>query len=259
MKEELLAALSTYYAQLERRLETAANPRDPNVRAEIAAAAFNLLLASSPAAAAPELEKQRDEIVSALIAHQIALGAAVRTVATRLPRPRFTGPINAAFTALRRLTTKLASSPGSIAAYCEDMRVKLNTDTEVVEAGKLGWADLAEHNTALYGMPDTNHLLRDVLTESGWEVAAGHIALGSRKFPGEHLVLIACRARPSDATLADMVYVGANEEDVVGINFLHHGPSDYVIGRRTKPMRYQILSRGNFARGPNGEMLTRLP
>lgn len=259
MKEELLAALSTYYAQLERRLETAANSRDPQVRVELATAAFELLLGSSAPSVAAELEPRRAEIVAALVAQQIALAAAVRTVARRLPRARFAGPINGAFTPLRRLTTKVVSSPGAVTAYCEDMRVKLNTETEIVEADKVTWADLADHSTALYGTPDNHHLLRDALAESGWEVAAGHIAIGGRRFEGEHLVIIACRARPGDPTLSDLVYAGANEQDVIGINFLHHGPSDYVIGRCTKPMRYQILNRGNFARGPEGEITTRLP
>lgn len=257
MKEELLAALSSSYAQLERRLETAANPRDPKVRTEIAAAAFELLLASSSTAA--ELEKQRAEIVSALVAHQIALSDMVRTVAVRLPRARFTGPINAAFAPLRRLTTKLVASTGAIQKYCEEIRGQLQIDMPMVTADKLTWAGLANESTCLYGTPDANHLIRDVLAESGWEVTPGYIAIGARKFEGENLVLIACRSRPSDPTLCDVVYAGANEENVIGINFLHHGPSDYVIGRRTKPMRYQILSRGNFARGPGGETLTKLP
>lgn len=255
---ELLAVLSTYYAQLERRLETAASPRDPQVRSGIARAAFSLVLASCPTTVATQLEQHREEIVSALLAHQIALAETVRTVAARLPRTRFNGPINTAFSALRRLTTKLLASPGAVMKYVEEVRGQVHAETPIIEVGKLTWADLANQNTTLYGTPDTHPLIRDVLAESGWDINANYIAIGSRKFEGEHLVMIACRSRPSDPTLSDVIYTGANEEDVVGINFLHHGPSDFVIGRRTKPLRYQILSRGNFARGPEGETLTTL-
>jgi hypothetical protein len=152
----------------------------------------------------------------------------------------------------------MVSQPGVVETYALTVRNAVHGGVPVLDPVKTSWANLENRNGLFYGTPAGHSLIADVLKESGWEVAKDFISIGGRKFEGENLVLIACRARPSDVTLCDILYTGHDENAIVGINLLHHGPSDFVIGRQTKPNKYQILTRGNFAKGPRGEPLTML-
>lgn len=254
----LLAALAGYYAQLERRLEAAANTRDPKLRTEIAAAALELFLGACPPELAAELEPRRPALLEAVVEQQAALERAVSKVAQRLERPEFTGPVNEVFSPVRRINCALVA-PGStpIWEYASSAREQFFSDMPLLDSRTLQPADVAGRNLVLYGTPESP-LVRELLAEAGWQVTPSFIALGERKFEGEQLALIACRARPSDPTLADLVYTSSQEDIVVGINALHHGPSDFVIGRRTKLGRFQIVTRGSFEREPSGALRTTL-
>jgi len=254
----LIAALSSYYSQLERRLENAANPRDPEVRRAIAEAAFDLLIASCTPALQAELQPRRADSVATMIAQRDAIADSVHAVGRRLPRPVFTGPINVGFGVGRRVNMVMLSQPGLVDTYAQSVRNAVHGSVPMLDLAKTTWADLENRNGLFYGTPSGHKFIADALAESGWEVTKDFISLGGRKFEGENLVLIVCRARPKDVTLCDIIYTGHDENAIVGINLLHHGPSDFVIGRQAKPNKYQILTRGNFAKGPRGEPLTKL-
>lgn len=253
----LIAALSNYYSQLERRLEHASNLRQPEVRQALAEAAFDLLVSSSPAGIRDELTGQREASIAAVLDQREAMSTAVHEVGRRLPRNVFTGPVNVAFWPDRRVNTVLVGQPGVVGEYMMVVRNGVHGAAPVLDQTAT-WADLDNRNSILYGTPEGNHLIGELLAESNWEVAKDFVRIGERKFEGESLVLIACRARPNDPTLCDVVYTGHDEAAIVGVNHLHHGPSDFVIGRQTKPNKYQILTRGNFGKGPRGEPLTTL-
>lgn len=254
----LLAVLVEHHTQLERRLEAAANPRHPRVCQEIATAAFDLFLAGCASELRTGLEERRAELVAAMIEQRQALDEAVRRVGRRLDRPPFLGPVNAVLSPLRRVNAVVAA-PGysPMFEYARQARDQLLPDVPMLDSTDLTWADLEGRNAVVYGTSGSP-LVGELLAESSWQVTATHIMLGQRKIEGERLALIACRARPQDPTLGDVVYTSYEEQDVVGINALHHGPSDFVIGRPTRSGRYQIVTRGSFARGPEGQMLTAL-
>lgn len=253
----LLAALTHHYAQLERRLEVAANLRDPHVRDRIATAALELFLRSCDPELAARLEPRRGELVAAIVAHRAAISDTVFDLARHLDRPRFAGPINLIFRPLRRLNAVVVAPAGPVLEYAEKIRDQFVPEARLAEAST-SERDLDGRNLLLYGPPDAP-LIKSLLARAGWEVAATHISLGGRRIEGEQLALIACRARDADPSLVEVLYTAFDERVVLGINALHHGPSDYVIGRLTRAGRYQIVLRGNFARGPNGELLTSLP
>lgn len=254
----LTTATSSYYAQLERRLEQATNLREPEVRRAVAQAAFDLVLAASPATLRGEIEPHREACVTAVLAEREAMTDALHSIGRRLPRSVFTGPVNTCFQPSRRINMVLVTQPGPVATYALQVRAAIHNSSPVLDLATTTWADLADRNGLLYGTPAGNPLVGQLLAESGWEVTKDHIAIGDRKFEGENLVLIACRSRPNDVTLCDVIYTGYEESSLIGINLLHHGPSDFVIGRQTKPGKYQILTRGNFAKGPRNEPLTRM-
>lgn len=251
----LLATLTHYYEQLERRLAIATNPRHPQVKLHLARAALDLFLATCDAELAAELAPRRAALQQALVDQRQAIDDAIFELGRRLDRPVFAGPVNLIYDPLRRINALVVAPAGPVLEYAVGVCEQFMPESRVVEAESSGWSELTGRNAVLYGAP-TTPVLRDVLAEAGWQVEATHITLGARRIEGEQLGLIACRTRPDDPTLADVVYTAADERVVLGINGLHHGPSDFVIGRLTKVGRYQIVLRGNFARGPAGELLT---
>ncbi len=254
----LMATLAHHYSELEWRLDQAINPRDPNVRAEIAGAALDMFLATADPSIVTALEPDRSKILAGLVEHRTAIVDATHRVGRRLARPPFTGPVNAIFSPLRRVNVTVVGHAATAAGdYAREARDQFLTDAPLLDSRSITWADLADRNMIVYGTADSP-IVKDILAEANWQVTATYIAFGERKIEGEQLALIACRARPSDPTLADVVYTGFDEGVVVGLNALHHGPSDFVIGRKTKVGRYQIVMRGAFARGPDDELLTTL-
>jgi hypothetical protein len=243
----LLATLTHHYSYFERRLEAAVNPRDDKVSREIATAALDLFLRTCAPAVAPVVEERRAELVAAMIAERRAINDVLFEMTRRLERPLFTGPVNTIFNSLRRINLIIAADAASAAGqYAQVAKEQFLAEAQFADARGRSWADFDGRNAIVYGT-------------ASWQVTDSYVALGDRKFEGEQLALIACRARPTDTTLGDVIYTSADERILVGINLLHHGPSDFVIGRLTKTGRYQIVTRGNFARSEDGQLLTTLP
>ncbi len=254
----LLATLSTYYSQLEKRLEGAIDQRVPEVRKLIAEAAWDVLIGSCPPSAATELAPRRADTIAALLEQRNQFADVVHSIGRKLPRFPFQGPVNLGLALNRRINMVLLAQNGPVHDYALMIRNAVHGNVPVLDIATTTWDDLKDRNAIFYGTPTGNKFIGEIFAAANWEVTPTHISIGGRKFEGENLVFITCRARPDDPTLADIIYSGANEDAVVGINVLHHGPSDFVIGRRTKPNKYQILTRGNFAKGPKGEPTTKL-
>jgi hypothetical protein len=255
----LLATLTHHYSYFERRLEAAVNPRDENVSREIATAALDLFVKTCAPALVAAIEERRSELVGAMIAERRVINDVLFDMTRRLERPLFTGPVNTIFNSLRRINLLIAAEATSAAGqYAQIAKEQFLAEAQFTDSKGMQWADFDGRNAIVYG-PASSPLVAELLAQANWQVTDSYVALGDRKFEGEQLALIACRARPSDATLGDVVYTSADERILVGINLLHHGPSDFVVGRLTKTGRYQIVTRGNFARSEDGQLLTTLP
>ncbi len=88
----------------------------------------------------------------------------------------------------------------------------------------------------LYGSPASSPLIADLVRRAGWSISDGAIALGSRRFTGPGLVLIACWPRPGDPNHGVLVSTAARDADVVGINGMR-APGDFGLGRRPQDGR----------------------
>ncbi|HEY1816060.1 MAG TPA: DUF4932 domain-containing protein [Kofleriaceae bacterium] len=97
----------------------------------------------------------------------------------------------------------------------------------------------------LYGSPSTNPLVADLAKRAGWKIGEGTLAIGRERFTGPGLVLIACWPRPGDTSHGVVVYTSAHDTDVVGINSLMAGGTDWVIGRKVGN-DFKLLANGNF-------------
>lgn len=162
-----------------------------------------------------------------------------------LPRTPFIGPINAAIAADVAVVGPSARGDATLARYAQAVHAKVFPASPYRAADDGTLAALPGRNVIAYGSPATNPVVAAVAEWASWKIAPDRIELGKRVFPGKDLVLIACWFRRDDPTKAVIVYTSANDRDVVQANSLHHGPTDWVIGRRAGA-RFEIVAKGDW-------------
>ncbi|HLL22272.1 MAG TPA: DUF4932 domain-containing protein, partial [Kofleriaceae bacterium] len=155
------------------------------------------------------------------------------------PKTPFIGP----FDAVLRGDYVLALAPGPLAARVRKLpffaKVPVVDPDDDVPPGK---------GIVAYGTPTTNALIAQVAKWASWTIADDGISLGTKRFDGEHLVLIACWFRLQDPTRGVAVYAAADESDLDGINTIKHGPRDWLVARRTA-RGFEVVATGDWPFG----------
>ncbi len=166
------------------------------------------------------------------------------------PAIPFAGPINAAFSRIKRgmkATLVVPHGQPALAKFAGAVRAKLMPEVAQVEATAATWKQLGGQAVIAYGSPATNPVVAHILADSGWKVGADGVTVAGKQLAGQHLVLIAARARTGDPTLPMMVYAAADDADLIGVNGgVFHGPTDWVVARRLAPGKYQVVAQGDF-------------
>jgi hypothetical protein len=162
--------------------------------------------------------------------------------ATPKPPPHaFVGPIDGIGTADNAFVTS-----ADVTAYAMKVRDKFMPTAAMRAAAPSDRFEAAPAGQLrLYGSPATNPLVAELAKRAGWAIADGAIALGHKRFTGPNLVLIACWPRPGDPKHGVVAYTAAHDADVVGINSLMAGGTDWVIGRKVGN-DFQAVDHGNF-------------
>jgi len=146
----------------------------------------------------------------------------------------------------------IATSPDpAVASYAKQLADKFGKP--LVPATAHVVVEHPHASVVAYGTPDSNPVIADVAHRAGWTIRDGEIALGSQKFTGGNLVLIACWPRDDDPERAIAVYAAAHEADVVGINSLRHGGTSWLVGRRRADGTFEQVAAGNFGRDLHGK------
>ncbi len=169
-----------------------------------------------------------------------------------LPKIPFFGPIDAAITAKPIFVSPAAAEP---AAYVRSVVEQLFAGAPLVAATDRVFAESAGRHLVAFGSPATNPVVAMTLERAGWKLTPDAIVLGTKRFQGAGLVLVACRPRHDDPSRGVVIYAAANEQDLVGFNHgVRHGPTDWLVARRTAK-RFEVLGSGSFPRGPDDAWL----
>ncbi len=242
------------YTVLERQLEAAADIADSKVREAVAEAAVDLYMAPfAGTALAEKFAEARARMVNEMVENRPSFFAALRSASSGLPSTRFTGPLNAIWEPERAWRLAFASpSSGPLRDFVRRVRGQFAAHAPIFGSEHTSWSDLDGRVVVLYGTPAASDLVAVALAQVGWQVEADRIAVGDHVFAGEHMVLITCCPHPEDPSRGVAVYTAHHEEDVVGLNDLHHGSTDWVVGRRAG-VGYQPVARGNFEKTPDGK------
>ncbi len=163
-----------------------------------------------------------------------------------VPAPGFLGPVDAVHSPTS--VWVIAPTP-AIDQYARAVHAKLRKANTIVAAD--GEAPSGVDLVA-FGTPGDNPVISEVVKRAGFVIEPGRIAVGTKEFTGEGLVLIACWPRAGDATHGVAIYTGARPADVVGISGVRHGDTDWLVARKTD-RNTAVLGAGDFAHVAAGD------
>lgn len=174
--------------------------------------------------------------------------------------PPFRGTLNSALTLLMQSEDALFLLPEdseALAAYARQMHERFHAASKVrlASAGELSPEEAAGRAQVVYGSPHSNVHVRRWLQALQARLDADGITLGRRRFQGAHLVLIACCPLAPGSRAAAVVYTAASDQDLVGVNGVFHGPTDWVVARATAPGQYTVVESGDFPKSADGDWL----
>jgi hypothetical protein len=172
-----------------------------------------------------------------------------------LPRLPFRGPINNVMNDddIVLVGPKAGSNTKALGRYIAELQKTAFPSAKIREATASMWAELTGHEVVLYGSPTSNLLVDDLLKRNGWRVSPEEIFVADKHFVGPSLILIACRPNPGDGYRGVLLYTAARDEDLVGVNGVFHGPTDWVVARRRIDGKFETIAKGSFPAGPDHE------
>ncbi len=147
------------------------------------------------------------------------------------------------------------SSDAAVTGYAKRMHGQFFASAPFVTGSEHVLAEHPGIGVMAYGTPETNPVIAAVALRAHWVLGEHEIRLGGKAFTGEGLVLIACWPRPDDPIHGIVVYAGARSSDVVDINSVMAGGTDWVVARKRPDGTFEMLARGNFGHAPDGSWL----
>ena len=133
------------------------------------------------------------------------------------------------------------------ARFFEKKGVPLRTAAEVGAAAK-------KRALILYGAPRSNALLAEFAPKLGLVFGEDRLEVGGKIFQGPGLALIAAFPNPENREAPVLVYAAAKEKDLVGINGVRHGTTDWLVARKADDGTFAVLGQGRFKRGADGKL-----
>jgi len=169
------------------------------------------------------------------------LGPMHKPQPARAPNSPFQGPINAAgFTSVSTVLIVPTNEPNKttearIHVGVQAMRkfikrksversVEVMTDVEALQA------DLSRSAIFVYGTPGGNLWLAKHIAALPVAIEPGRIT-ADRVYEGSDLRLITAWPNPQNPNLGVVIYTAQRAEDIIGINQVFHGPTDFLVAR----------------------------
>ena len=93
--------------------------------------------------------------------------------------------------------------------------------------------------------PRGNAIAYGTIDHTGLVVAADHVEIAGKRIAGEHLVVIAAWPRDVDRAHGIAIYSAASPADLIGINSVRHGPTDWLVAHKI-PTGFEVIDSGDF-------------
>jgi len=162
----------------------------------------------------------------------------------------FTGTINAVLLDKQSVILIVPTNESSktlqdrIHAYVTAIRDKFFKDSSILTDKEAVKKDLSSKSLVVYGTPAGNLWLAKHITEMPVRIASGQIT-AETTYPGEHLRFISAWPNPQNPQKGVVIYTAQQAEDVIGINSVFHGPTDYVVAKGRQILKSADYNRQN--------------
>ncbi|MCM1991256.1 DUF4932 domain-containing protein [Oceanirhabdus seepicola] len=159
----------------------------------------------------------------------------------------FIGPINKVYTMGKSLTIiiptneedeKIEKDIEKIANKFFGENAKIITDKEALDK------DLSEENIVVYGTVEGNLWLEKYSDDFPFKIEEDKIT-ADKVYEGGNLRFITCMPNPFNQNNGMVIYTAQKGEDVININSVFHGPTDYIIAKGKKELNSDYYIKDN--------------
>lgn len=135
-----------------------------------------------------------------------------------------------------------------IHVFVRKIRDRFSKDSPIITDEEALKRDLSANSIIIYGTTRGNLWLAHHFAELPILIEPERI-VADTVYPGTHLRLITVWPNPKDRTKGMKIYTAQQAEDIVGINGVLHGPTDYVIARDTTILKagYYKKEKGKWS------------
>lgn len=183
----------------------------------------------------------RNNCIACIALLGLVLGASCHSQQARVPGPAFRGPIDATGSTSQSTILIVPTNEADKAVerkiheYVQGMQkfimerapgrdVKVMTDAEALQA------DLSGSSLGVYGTPKGNLWLAKYIGALPVAVEPNGIT-ADRLYKGSDLRFISAWPNPQNPQKGVVIYSAQRPEDIIGINAVMHGPTDYLVAR----------------------------
>lgn len=162
----------------------------------------------------------------------------------------FTGTINAVVSDKQSVIFVVPTNESSktlqdrIHAYVTAVRDRFFKDSPILTDKEALKRDLSSNSLIVYGTPAGNLWLAKHIVELPVHIVADQIT-AETAYPGEHLRFISAWPNPQNPKKGTVIYTAQQAEDVIEINSVFHGPTDYVIAKGTEILKSADYDKQN--------------
>ncbi len=166
---------------------------------------------------------------------------------------KFEGPINAAFMDMKKVVLIVptheagAGMNEKIQQYVKLIRDKFFKDCKVFTDEQALQEDLSDRMIVAYGTLQGNSWLLKYSDGFPFMVTENRIT-ADKEYEGNDMRFISALPNPANSDNALLVYTAQKAEDILEINNLFHGPTDYVLFRGSE----DVILEGNYLKTEQG-------
>lgn len=163
----------------------------------------------------------------------------------------FQGPINAVFNTKGHIVLIVPTNEGKketqeeINSYVKKIQSKFFKDSLLLKDTEALKGDLTDCTVICYGTVEGNLWLNKYKSQLPFKMSPDKVA-ADKDYIGNNLRLISGLKNPLNPEKPLIVYTAQTAEDIIDINNVFHGPTDYVIAKDK-----EVLGSGNYIK--NGE------
>ena len=155
---------------------------------------------------------------------------------------RFPGTINAVSMDKKNLVVILPTHESDSEAqrtlqdFARSMHDKFWKDAPVFTDDEALKQDLSGKAVVAYGTISGNSWIASVSADLPFKIESDRI-IADKEYTGDHLRFITAWPNPKNPQKGVLIYTAQQTADVVGINSVFHGPTDYVIAKGTEVLQ----------------------